>query len=58
MIGSIYDLITLPAQVREANIRRAYYEDINVNINNNPSWRNVNDGETHIVHDEDKMPVD
>ena len=56
MIGSIYDLITLPAQVMEANIRRAYNENVNVNENNNyrPSWRNVDDGEAHIVHDKDE----
>ena len=56
MIGAIYDLITLPAQVMEANIRRAYYENIVNERNNNnykPSWRNVDDGETHIVHDKD-----
>jgi TM2 domain-containing membrane protein YozV len=54
MVGSIYDLITLPAQVMEANMRRrAFYENANVNNNNNnytqPTWRNVDDGEARIV---------
>jgi len=56
MIGSIYDLITLPGQVREANIRRAYYDNVNVNNNNTTTkseWRNVDDGEIHIVHDKE-----
>ncbi len=58
MIGSIYDLITLPGQVRDANIRRAYHDSVNTNIyntNNRSSWRNVDDGETHIVHDKDEL---
>jgi TM2 domain-containing membrane protein YozV len=56
MIGAIYDLITLPAQVMEANMRRMYYDNVN-NSNENrtpPSWRNVDDGEAHIVHDKDE----
>jgi hypothetical protein len=54
MIGSIYDLFTLPGQVMEANIRRAFYEGVNKNVNPRPSWRKVDDGETHIVHDKDE----
>jgi len=59
MIGAIYDLITLPAQVMEANMRRRFYDNANsnaknnTNTNNQSSWRNVDDGETHIIHDKD-----
>jgi len=55
MIGSVYDFFTLPGQVREANIRRAIYEGVNININNRPSWRTVNDGEVHIVREKDSV---
>jgi len=62
MIGAIYDFITLPGQVLEANIRRSYYNNANVNNNNNnnnnnytqSTWRNVDDGEAHIIHDKDE----
>jgi TM2 domain-containing membrane protein YozV len=62
MIGSIYDFITLPVQVMEANRRRSFYDNananINANVNNNnnytqPTWRNVDDGEAHIINDKD-----
>lgn len=58
MIGSVYDFLTLPRQVREANIRRAILEGINVNVNVNGerSWRNVSDGEARIVRE--KEPVE
>jgi len=58
MVGSIYDFFTLPGQVREANIRRAIYEGVyaNSNINmNNQQWRNVDDGEVHIVREKDSV---
>jgi len=55
MIGSIYDFFTLPGQVREANIRRAIHSGVNININNQPSWRTVNDGEVHIVREKDSV---
>jgi len=55
MVGSIYDFFTLPGQVREANIRRAIYDGINININNHSSWRNVDDGEVHIVREKDSV---
>jgi TM2 domain-containing membrane protein YozV len=53
MVGSVYDFFTLPGQVREANIRRAIYEG--GIINNQPSWRNVNDGEAHIVREKESV---
>jgi len=55
MVGSIYDFFTLPGQVREANIRRAIYDGVNININNRSSWRNVDDGEVHIVREKDSV---
>ena len=56
MIGAIYDFITLPAQVMEANMRRSFYDNANVNNNNytQPKWRNVDDGEAHIIHEKDE----
>jgi TM2 domain-containing membrane protein YozV len=53
MIGSVYDFLTLPRQVMEANFRRA----INANVNTGrQNWRNVNDGESKIVRE--KEPVE
>jgi TM2 domain-containing membrane protein YozV len=46
MIGSIYDFLTLPFQVREANIRQAIL-DSSVRNNLNKNWRNVYDGKTN-----------
>jgi TM2 domain-containing membrane protein YozV/predicted transcriptional regulator len=57
-IGSIYDLITLPRQVREANIKRAIYDGTlgsGTNIGGQQSWRNVIDGEAHIVHEKENV---
>jgi TM2 domain-containing membrane protein YozV/predicted transcriptional regulator len=59
-IGSIYDFLTLPGQVREANIRQAILDssirgNINININNRQPWRNVNDGEARIVREKDSI---
>jgi len=59
MIGSIYDLITLPGQVREANILREMRdypfrtreEYTSANTGSECSWRNVDDGEVRIVRD-------
>ena len=61
MIGSVYDFLTLPAQVREANIRQAILdESVRRNVNRqgrgSQSWRNVNDGESRIVRE--KEPVE
>jgi len=63
MVGSIFDFLTLPGQVREANIRQAILDNnVKVNINNNydsyggQKWRNVNDGEARIVRE--KEPVE
>jgi TM2 domain-containing membrane protein YozV len=54
MVGSIYDFFTLPGQVREANIRRAIY-DGGLNFNKQSLWRNVNDGEVHIVREKESV---
>jgi len=63
MVGSILDFLTLPGQVREANIRKAILDNnVRVNINNNydgydrQKWRNVNDGEAGIIRE--KEPVE
>ena len=51
-IGTIYDFFTLPSQVREANIRRAIF---NQNDRNQGRWRYVNDGETRIKNEKDSI---
>ena len=64
-IGSIYDLITLPGQVREANFRKALfdqggqaYANININTGNGggfrpagqpDNWRYANDAQYRVV---------
>jgi TM2 domain-containing membrane protein YozV/predicted transcriptional regulator len=60
MVGSIYDFFTLPSQVREANIRRAILDGtlgskVNISIDGQQSWRNVTDGEAHIVHEKESV---
>ena len=60
-LGSLFDLITLPGQVREANIRQAIFDEtIRRNVNNRQfgrrHWRTVNDGEAFIVRE--KEPVE
>jgi len=55
MVGSIYDFFTLPNQVREANYRRAIWDgSINKNAGSS-SWRNINDGEAHIVREKESV---
>jgi len=55
-IGSIYDLITLPWQVREANIRQEILSSaFRHNFNKNQTWRNVNDGEARIVRNNESL---
>jgi len=55
-IGSIYDFITLPGQVREANIlydirmkAAESRERANTSYNEQSQWRNVDDGESRII---------
>jgi len=62
-IGSIYDFITLPRQVREANIRRALMNpDVMLNIHQNApngadagNWRYANDSQSRIVREKDSL---
>jgi predicted transcriptional regulator len=49
MIGSIYDFFTLPAQVREANIRNALLHEAAMN---GRKWRHVNDAGFRVVHEQ------
>jgi predicted transcriptional regulator len=58
MLGSVYDFLTLPGQVREANIRQAIFEGRtrnNFGKNTRQSWRNVSDGEARIVRDKESV---
>jgi TM2 domain-containing membrane protein YozV/predicted transcriptional regulator len=55
-VGSIYDFFTLPDQVREANMRQAIQDGTSRNnINGKQSWRKINDGETHIIHEKENV---
>jgi TM2 domain-containing membrane protein YozV/predicted transcriptional regulator len=53
MFGSIYDFLTLPGQVREANIRKAIYNGLGAQ--RGPGWRYVNDGEAHTVREKETV---
>jgi len=53
-IGLWYDLFTIPGQVREANIRKAIL-DGSLRQNSNGSWRNVDDGRTRIVRENEPV---
>jgi len=50
-LGSIYDLITLPGQVRDANLRRSLFHTHyhTYTTADGQSWRTVNDGSVRIV---------
>jgi len=54
-IGSIYDLVTLPSQVREANIRQAIIDETARRNIDNKHWRNVDDGKMHIINDKESV---
>jgi predicted transcriptional regulator len=51
MVGSIYDFLTLPGQVREANLRNALFDSASFH-SRNPSWRYVRDGEARVIRPE------
>jgi hypothetical protein len=50
MVGSIYDFLTLPGQVREANLREALFRS--ASRPNEGRWRYVRDGEARVVRQE------
>ena len=54
-IGTIYDLITLPNQVREANIRKAIFARNDRNFDERGQWRKVNDGVTTFKHEKESL---
>ena len=55
-IGSIYDFITLPGQVREANIRRAIFDGVDRGFGGRQhQWRHVRDGEARIVREKESV---
>ena len=51
-IGSIYDLITLSVQVKMANVKKAEKNGSHRYYDGN--MRNVTDGETRIINEEDE----
>ena len=59
MFGAVYDFLTLPGQVREANIRRAINDSLHTpggrRFNHAESWRRVHDGESRIVRDRESV---
>ena len=55
-VGAIYDLITLPLQVRQANLQREIFDNAWRHISGqNNTWRNVNDGEAKIVREKESL---
>jgi predicted transcriptional regulator len=55
-IGSLYDFITLPSQVREANFRKAILDGtVRKNVNGSQAWRNVSEGEARIFREKDSV---
>ncbi|MDR0452654.1 MAG: TM2 domain-containing protein [Treponema sp.] len=50
-LGSIYDFLTLPGQVREANIRNALLSGALGKGANLSGWRYVNDGSSRVVRE-------
>ena len=55
-VGAIYDLITLPLQVRQANLQGEIFDDAWRHISGqNNTWRNVNDGEAKIVREKESL---
>ncbi|MCL2381398.1 MAG: TM2 domain-containing protein [Treponema sp.] len=48
-IGSIYDLLTLPAQVREANMLKALHEQIRRQHTGKVGWRYANDAQFRVM---------
>jgi len=55
-IGSIYDLVTLSKQVREANIQKAI-ENGMISPNNSGGWRNVDDGKTRFIDEKESLEL-
>jgi predicted transcriptional regulator len=56
MVGSIYDFFTIPGQVREANIRSAFFRGTAYGtVNNRKNWRNVSDGEARIIREKETV---
>jgi predicted transcriptional regulator len=55
MVGSIHDFLTLPFQVREANIRQAILDDSVKRNVDKKHWRNVDDGKMHIIRDKESV---
>jgi predicted transcriptional regulator len=49
-IGTIYDFLTLPGQVREANIRNAFFNR-KEDRHSGRRWRYVDDGEAEFVRE-------
>jgi TM2 domain-containing membrane protein YozV len=50
MFGSVYDFLTLPGQVREANIRNALYDRRTQSVGQQESWRYANDAQFKVVN--------
>jgi len=55
MIGSIYDFLTLPSQVKEANIGHIIFDESARRKFESKNWRNVDDGKMHIINDRESV---
>jgi len=53
MVGSVYDFLTLPGQVREANIRQAILDSY-LGRNDNQSWRNSTNNQSRYNSDDNR----
>jgi TM2 domain-containing membrane protein YozV/predicted transcriptional regulator len=55
-IGSIYDLLTLPSQVREANVKKAIYDSSIIGkIGRQLSWRDILDVDPRVVREKESV---
>jgi predicted transcriptional regulator len=56
MLGSVYDFLTLPGQVREANIKQALLSGARGPAGwRNAGWREVNDGSATLLRDKESV---
>ena len=55
-LGALYDLLTLPGQVREANIRIALFDRPRSSLHRKRAdWRAVNDGDARIIREKESV---
>ncbi|MDR2485412.1 MAG: TM2 domain-containing protein [Treponema sp.] len=56
MVGAVYDFFTLSRQVKEANVRKAVFDQIYTQGHRGyGNWRYVNDGDAKIVKEKESV---